>query len=72
MKNKYSLIQCGTHEIKSFYDGVRQGIALFARWRNGTQFVGMNGTTLKEALEVIDSMEEEAMRPVVHICGTKK
>lgn len=36
---------------------LKDGITLFAWWKDGTQYVGTCGTTLKEALEKIDKGE---------------
>lgn len=40
-----------------FYDGLREGVTLFAWWKDGVQQVGTCGRTLKEAFAKI---EEEA------------
>lgn len=34
--------------------GVKEGIRLYAWWKDGIQYVGTTGRTLKEALEEID------------------
>lgn len=47
--------------ISSFYDGMREGIALYAHWKNGTQYVGTTGKTLKEALAKIAEEEQAAL-----------
>ena len=35
-------------------EGVKEGITRFAWWKDGTQFVGTCGTTLKDALKEIE------------------
>ena len=44
-----------------FYNGMREGVREYAHWRDGEQYVGTCGTTLKEALERIDSEEKQAL-----------
>lgn len=44
------LIQAGI----SFKAGMKEGITLFAWWKDGEQYVGTCGTTLKQALSEID------------------
>ena len=43
-------------EIKSAYlQGYLDGMSSFAHWKDGVQYVGTCGTTLKKAIEDIDS-----------------
>ena len=35
--------------INAYYDGVLEGLWKYAHWKDGTQYVGTMGTTLKEA-----------------------
>lgn len=35
----------------AYLSGMRRGIRLFAWWKDGVQYVGTTGKTLKEALE---------------------
>ncbi len=46
---------------KAYYNGIREGIEQFAHWKDGVQYVGTCGTTLKKALERIDSEEKRAL-----------
>lgn len=46
---------------KAYYNGIREGIEQYAYWRDGVQYVGTTGTTLKEALKRIDSEERRAL-----------
>lgn len=41
------------HQI--YKQGFRDGVATYAHWKDGTQFVGTTGKTLREALANIDS-----------------
>jgi hypothetical protein len=50
----------GIEEVKKQYQetdyirGLKAGIRLYAWWKDGLQYVGTCGTTLKHALETID------------------
>lgn len=46
---------------KAYYNGIREGIEQYAWWRDGVQYVGTTGTTLKDALKRIDSEEKRAI-----------
>ncbi len=45
---------------RAFLDGYLQGIATFAWWKDGVQYVGTTGKTLKEAVA-----EAERRFPIV-------
>ena len=45
----------------SFYEGQREGIKRFAWWKDGVQYVGTTGTTLKEAIDQTYRDEEKAI-----------
>ena len=45
---------------KAYYNGIREGIQQYAHWKDGVQYVGTCGTTLKDALKRIDSEEKRA------------
>lgn len=47
--------------VKAYYNGIREGIEQYAHWKDGVQYVGTCGTTLKKALERIDSEEKRAL-----------
>ena len=47
-----------TNAIEAYYEGVRRGIRLFACWKDGEQFVGTTGCTLKQAIEEVDHKEK--------------
>ena len=40
---------------EAYRQGLREGMTRFAWWRDGVQYVGTCGTTLKEALEEIEN-----------------
>lgn len=46
---------------KAYYNGIREGIKQFAHWKDGVQYVGTCGTTLKTALTQIDLEEKRAL-----------
>ena len=41
----------------AYFQGVKAGIRLYAWWKDGSQFVGTCGTTLKVALERIELLQ---------------
>ncbi len=41
--------------IAGHKEGMREATRLFAWWKDGVQYVGTTGTTLKEALETINN-----------------
>ena len=46
---------------KAYYNGIREGIEQYAHWKDGVQYVGTCGTTLKIALASIDKEEKHAL-----------
>ena len=48
-------------ELKAYYDGLREGIMLYAHWKDGTQYVGTTGRTLIKALEEVGRDEYDAV-----------
>lgn len=48
-------------QSRAYYQGRRDGISLYAHWRDGVEYVGTTGRTLKEALEYIDQEEAKVM-----------
>ena len=45
-------------QTRAYHQGLREGVELYAYWKDGTQYVGTTGRTLKEAL--VDINQEEA------------
>lgn len=39
---------------EAYLYGVKDGITMFAHWKDGVQYVGSCGLTLKKALEEVD------------------
>jgi hypothetical protein len=48
-------------EMKSYYIGLREGVARFAHWKDGVQYVGTTGKTLKKAIEEINIEESSQL-----------
>ncbi len=48
-------------QTRAYYQGLREGVERFAWWRNGTQYVGTTGRTLKQALADIDQQETDTL-----------
>ena len=48
-------------EIHIYYDGVKEGLWRHAWWKDGVQYVGNMGTTLKEAVAKADREREQAL-----------
>lgn len=56
---------------EAYYNGVREGIEQYAHWKDGEQFVGTCGTTLKLALKRIDNEEKQALKMLKDKLGVK-
>jgi len=48
-------------KIQSYYQGMREGIILYAHWSDGVQYVGTTGLTLSLALARINQEEQTAL-----------
>lgn len=53
-------------EIRTYYDGVKEGLWRYAWWKDGTQYVGTMGTTLKEAIAKVEEEMNKALKGVVN------
>mgnify|MGYP001609864266 CR=1 FL=1 len=42
---------------RTYYDGLREGITMYAWWKDGKEYVGTTGTTLHRALAEINEIE---------------
>lgn len=49
-------------EIRVFYDGVKEGIWKYAWWKDGIQYVGTTGKTLKQALAEVDEERKKMLK----------
>ena len=48
--------------IKYYFDGIREGLHRYAHWKDGVQYVGTTGKTLKEALDEVAKEEKREIR----------
>lgn len=44
---------------RALVDGIKQGVAMYAWWKDGEQYVGTCGKTLRQALADIDADSQE-------------
>jgi hypothetical protein len=51
-------------EVNNYYDGLIEGIARFAHWQNGTQYVGTCGKTLNDAILVVQTERGKVLREI--------
>lgn len=49
-------------EVNSYFDGVIEGVAKFAHWKDGVQYVGTCGKTLREAIQEIQFERSQVLR----------
>jgi len=57
-------------QTRAYYQGMRDGVTNYAYWRDGVQYVGTSGRTLKEALADIDLLEKNLLaryQPILEI-----
>jgi hypothetical protein len=45
----------------AYYQGLREGIELYAHWKDGVQYVGTTGKTLKQALAVVHQEQQDTL-----------
>lgn len=48
-------------QSRAYYRGLREGVGMYAHWKDGVQYVGTTGRTLKQALAYIDQVETEVL-----------
>ena len=48
-------------QTRAYHQGLREGVELYAHWRDGEQYVGTTGRTLKQALDTIDQEEADIL-----------
>jgi len=48
-------------ESKAYYEGMREALWRYAHWKDGVQYVGNMGTTLKEAIAKVNAEEQKAV-----------
>ncbi len=53
-----------TGRINEYYNGMIEGVRLYAHWNDGIQYVGTTGKTLKKAISDIEIERSEALARV--------
>lgn len=53
--------------LKRHYSGVRAGVTMYAHWKDGVQYVGTTGKTLKDAIKELNREEEERLQVLVEM-----
>lgn len=48
-------------EIEAYYDGLREGVHMYAYMKDGTYYVGTTGRTLKQAYADIEEERNSAL-----------
>ena len=48
-------------QTRAYYMGLREGVQRFSWWRDGVQYIGTTGRTLKEAIADIDQEEQKTL-----------
>jgi hypothetical protein len=49
------------NEIDAYYDGLREGVYMYAYMKDGTYYVGTTGRTLKQAYKDIEDERTTAL-----------
>lgn len=52
------------NSIQAYYKGLVDGVSYYAHWKDGVQYVGTTGKTLKKALEEIANEEQEKLEDI--------
>lgn len=60
-KLKNQTIMSEKAEINAYYDGVNEGLWKYAWWKDGVQYVGTMGTTLKEAVAKVEEERKQQL-----------
>ena len=50
--------------IHEYYNGMIEGVRMYAWWKDGVQYVGTTGRTLNQAIGNIEADRDEALRRV--------
>lgn len=48
-------------QTRAYYQGMRDGVKLYAHWKNGVQYVGTVNTTLATAIDAIHEQETKTL-----------
>ena len=55
------MITPSREEIEAYYDGLREGVHMYAYMKDGTYYVGTTGRTLKQAYADIEAERSTAL-----------
>ena len=69
-EEKETKMQIQENMTAEYYEGVIDGIEQFAHWKDGIEYVGTCGTTLKSAINEIEIIAERS--PHVEMSPPKK
>jgi hypothetical protein len=53
--------------LKAFYSGLREGVTMFAHWKDGVQYVGTCGKSLSTAIKELNIKEEKRIGEIRRI-----
>lgn len=45
-------------DLKTYYRGLREGVRMYAHWKEGVQYVGTTGKSLESAIKELNKEEE--------------
>lgn len=48
--------------LKYYYSGLRDGIKMYAHWRDGLEYVGTTGKSLQSAMKELNDEEERRIQ----------
>lgn len=48
-------------QTRAYYQGLREGVIMYAHWKDGVQYVGTTGRTLQVALAGIHQEEQDVL-----------
>jgi hypothetical protein len=49
-------------KLKVYYSGLRDGIKMYAHWRDGLEYVGTTGKSLQSAMKELNDEEESRIQ----------
>lgn len=58
-------------QTQAYYKGMREGVEKFAWWKDGTQYVGTTGSTLKSVLHDINRFEADDLDSIERLLCLK-
>ena len=52
---------CSIREVQQYFSGLREGLRMFAWWKDGVEYLGTCGTKLKDIQKEMDEKEAKAI-----------